>query len=154
MFISKSLSNVGIVCGLAVLLAAGCGDKSEDKELTARIVAQLEAQKTPEQREAEAKQAAEEAAATAKRNALTARMVAEVRAVRAAMKNPKSFELGSIIHIDKSGINCIEYRGTNSFNAVVPEYVAFAPDGKAANWNKSCANQSGMDWVDRIKPLI
>lgn len=154
MFRRKSLLGVGMVCGLAVFLAAGCGDKSEDKELTARIVAQLEAQKTPEQREAEAKRAAEEAAEKAKRNALTARMVAEVRTLRAATKNPKSFELESIIHIEKSGINCIEYRGTNSFNAVVPEYVAFAPDGKVANWNKSCANKTGMDWAQRIKPLI
>ncbi len=89
--------------------------------------------KTPEQIEREAK---EEAAFQAD--------VAKVKALRAAMKNPDSFQLVSAIRMD-SGVLCVEYRATNSFNAVITEHKAITPAGALADWNKACGGKTGKD---------
>lgn len=150
MFISKSLLNVGMVCYLAVFLVAGCGDKSEDKELTARIAAQLEAQKTPEQRALDAERAQEEL----KKEQLLDRMVRTARFVRDNAKNPKSFDLVSIIYIEKTDTVCMKYRATNSFNAVVTEYLAAGPAGKEVDWSKNCSGHLGADAVARVRAKL
>ena len=141
------LRGASLVCALAGVLLVGCGDKGEDKELTARITAQQEAQKTPEQKEADAKAAAAQAA----ENAKLIRMISEVRALREIAKNPKSFEFVSLMHVPKGDINCITYRATNSFNAVVTEHFAAGPDGKSKSWNAACAGQTAQDWTGRVR---
>lgn len=65
-----------------------------------------------------------------------------------AVKNPASFELVSASYTAKHVV-CIEYRATNSFNAVVPgNYVSLFGIGsaKARDWNKYCAHQNVTDY--------
>lgn len=78
--------------------------------------------------------------------------VAYAKAIKASLKNPASFELVDAIRTP-TGALCYQYRGTNSFNAVVPNYAVIPPGGKGAvsgptdqvatAWNKHCAGQSG-----------
>lgn len=63
-------------------------------------------------------------------------------------KNPASFTL-TYGGITDSGTVCIEFRGTNSFNAVVPgRYVmSNTVSGDSVQlWNKHCANQPITDF--------
>jgi len=92
-----------------------------------------QAAKTPEQIAQEAK---DEAAFQAD--------VAKVRALRSAMKNPDSFQLVKAIRM-ASGVLCVEYRATNSFNAVITEQKAITPAAEFADWNKECAGKTGKD---------
>ncbi len=70
-------------------------------------------------------------------------------ALKAASKNPKSFKLESAVKM-ASGAICYEYRGTNSFNAIVPGNAVFilgVGSSKPADWNKHCAGKSGIDFT-------
>lgn len=70
-----------------------------------------------------------------------------LRAVKASMKNPASFDLVNAIRLE-GGILCIEYRATNSFNAITTSMMVVR-DGKADAsgelWNRHCANKTGRD---------
>jgi hypothetical protein len=71
------------------------------------------------------------------------------RAIKASMQNPASFDLGKVIAIGKDTF-CYEYRGTNSFNAVVVGHFAYSPSKKLASsspdaWNRNCAGKMGDD---------
>lgn len=97
--------------------------------------AAAEAAKTPAQRAAEA-------AAEAEFQSVLARL----RALKASTKNPSSFELtGATLMSD--GTLCAEYRGTNSFNAIVPGNTAISSAGAVVPWNKYCAGKSGRDFL-------
>ncbi len=83
------------------------------------------------------------------------------RTLKAGMKNPASFELTDAIRT-ADGTLCLQYRGTNSFNAVIPNYAVLTQDGRASNgsagtvaslWNKHCAGKSGDD-VTRIRHAL
>lgn len=52
--------------------------------------------------------------------------IAAARAIKAGTKNPASFKLEAFL-IYPGGATCYEYRGTNSFNAVVPGKAVFDP---------------------------
>lgn len=114
-----------IVLGLMVVVVSKCVMDQTNRP--------QQAAKTPEQIEREAKNEAEFQAD-----------VAKVRALRSAMKNPTSFELVSAIRMD-SGVLCVTYRATNSFNAVITESKAITPAGGFADWNKACAGKTGKD---------
>lgn len=76
-------------------------------------------------------------------------VVAGLRWIKESMKNPKSFELVSARMIDGKAL-CIEYRGTNSFNAVVVNRRVITDavnSDKAKDWNASCAGKSGTDYL-------
>jgi hypothetical protein len=70
--------------------------------------------------------------------------------IRRGMKNPRSFELRWAIRT-AAGAVCLEYAGTNSFNAVVPGFGIVSPGSTQvaqnvpAIWNKHCAEQNGTD---------
>lgn len=128
----------------ALVIAAGIGIISStlDSENDKAKRAQLEALKTPEQRKAEQLQRAQNAKID------TGAMLATTlsKAVAANMKNPKSFDLIEA-HTNAEGtVACIGYRGTNSFNAVVPgnaftdgkSAMSNSDKGFVAGWNKNC----------------
>jgi hypothetical protein len=71
---------------------------------------------------------------------------ARLRALKASTKNPKSFELhGATLMSD--GTLCVEYRGTNSFNAVVPGHTAITAAGALVPWSEHRAGKSGRDFL-------
>jgi hypothetical protein len=71
-------------------------------------------------------------AAAEKASADSAADLARVCVLRQALKNPDSFKLVQAIRT-AAGELCVEYRGTNSFNAVITESVKFPPiDSKKA----------------------
>jgi len=94
------------------------------------------------------KKTPEQLAAEIKREAEFQRVVRVAKLVKASAKNPASFTL-TFAGLTNQGAICIEYRATNSFNAVVPgNYVvagATAGDSPAL-WNKHCANQRLTDY--------
>lgn len=135
-----------------VAAVAACGDsKQEQQRLNELAIQRLEEQKTPEQKAADAKRLADRQLAEIQDKALYSRMLNTAYAMRMVAKNPKSFELVSIVYIEKSDTACMVYRATNSFNAVVTESVAANGAGKAVDWNANCAGQSGTDWTKRVK---
>lgn len=77
--------------------------------------------------------------------------MSEVRgavALKKNMKNPASFELVSALRMD-DGTICYEYRGTNSFNAVITSFYVLRPktgSASVADWNRYCAKKSGIDY--------
>ncbi len=85
-------------------------------------------------------QSPEELAAAAAKEREFQVVASRLRALKAAMKNPASFELVEADLAD-NGTLCVKYRATNSFNAVTTSIYAvnstMASD-KVADWNKHC----------------
>lgn len=76
-------------------------------------------------------------------------VVASVKALKNAMKNPKSFELVDAIMV-KGPTLCITYRSTNSFNAVVTERHVLSDklsSSETGIWNKHCAGKEGNSYA-------
>lgn len=129
-WIFLGLVTVGIVSCIAN------GQSNSDKR--AAEVAAVEAQKTPEQRAAEA-------AAKVKKEADFQRVLQGARMLKAAAKDPASFNLESALMM-ADGTICYEYRAKNSFNAVVPgTHVLGAKvnSNEASAWNKYCGGKTG-----------
>ena len=150
------------VCGVALLVMIKCTLYTEESTQKAQAAKAQEAASataaraamTPAQRVAADKAAAAVESAKAAEELQFQRAAVFLKAIQAAMKNPDSFKLTQAIRTD-AGAVCIEYRGTNSFNAVVPSYAVLSPDGKAANgtasatstaWNAHCAHKNGKDY--------
>ena len=127
--------------GLGAVIVIGmvrCISDQEDRKTTAESERQrVVAAKTPEQR-------AWEVAEKAKSEADFQSVVGRLRALKAASKNPATFELADVTLMD-DGTLCAEYRGTNSFNAVVTENKAIAKDLRVVEWNRFCGGKSGKD---------
>ena len=79
-----------------------------------------------------------------RREAEFQRVVSIIKAMKAGMKNPASFEFVDATLIGDTV--CIIYRGTNSFNAVITQHSAIRKDFKVGDWNKECAGKSGTDY--------
>jgi len=88
----------------------------------------------------------------AKDEALAVNVMA-VQVLKRSMKNPDSFKLESALRM-KDGTLCLNYRATNSFNAVVPGAAVIAQKTAATSddrdkfrplWNKHCAGKQGED---------
>lgn len=100
-------------------------------------------------------------AAETEREARFVKATLLARAIKQGMKNPDSFKLESAFVTDV-GAMCFEFRGTNSFNAVVPGSAVVSPDGKksaqgsdgevAALWNKHCSGARGVELAKSIRP--
>lgn len=146
-----------VVGGVTLLLVFQCTMRSEERERAKSEASAAEARRvaamTPEQRKAADEAAAAAAAEKVKKEAEFQYAVRVAQAIKAGMKNPASFELTSLLRT-YDGTLCFEYRGTNSFNAVIPNYavvpVSGAPVGGSSNdvaraWNKHCANKAGDD---------
>ncbi|MGV0960131.1 MAG: hypothetical protein ACOYB1_09870 [Limnohabitans sp.] len=71
--------------------------------------------------------------------------VQKIRALKASMKNPDSFNLISALRIDKTMVLCVEYRATNSFNAIITERKAISKDFSFTDWTSQCAGKSGIE---------
>ncbi len=123
-----------ILVGYVLYAVNRCGDANDRR---AAEVAAVEAAKSPAQRAAEAEQ-------KAKSDAEFQFALMAAKAIKANMKNPASFELVNAILLD-GGPLCLEYRGTNSFNAVVTQTAVIRRDFKAGDWNRDCANKTGRD---------
>lgn len=127
-----------VIGGVAtVMVLVGVSKNDAETRQQENLAAIVQASKTPEQRAAEfaAKQKAEAEFQFA---------VSAAKAVRASMKNPKSFELVSAGLVD-GGALCLIYRGTNGFNAVVTQEAAVKRNGKLGAWNKDCAGKPVKD---------
>ena len=75
-------------------------------------------------------------------------VVMAARSLKAAMKNPTSFELVSAMMVQGPTI-CLVYRSTNSFNAVVTERYTLNDKVSTTGgdaWNKHCAGKNGDDY--------
>jgi uncharacterized protein (DUF924 family) len=76
-------------------------------------------------------------------------VVAGARWLKSNAKNPASFELARAVMVDSQTI-CYEYRGTNSFNAVVLNRRVISNavnSGEDRDWNKHCAGRDGEDFT-------
>lgn len=107
----------------AVLIAVKCANTESRPPIV----------KTPAQLAYEAKQDAEFQFA-----------VLGAKSVKARLKNPASFELVDAGIVD-SGVLCVTYRSTNSFNAVVTEQIAVRRDLSISKWDNVCGNHSAVD---------
>jgi predicted nucleic acid-binding Zn-ribbon protein len=143
----KPASKLGIVFALIVLAVILKAVFSEDPERDARRAkaAAAEAALTPEYR---ADRKAEQDRASKQID----RAYATIPVLKKTMKNPDSFKLDSALSTP-AGALCFEYRGTNTFNAIVPAKAVVAPGATqvatgsdqqvAVAWNKHCANTAG-----------
>lgn len=94
--------------------------------------------------------------ATLKADAEMRAAIAAAKAIKAGTKNPASFQL-DIFLIYPGGVTCYEYRGTNSFNALVPAQAVFNPAGPSIltsdrdgnklvkAWNTLCTQHGGRE---------
>lgn len=94
----------------------------------------------------------EQLAAEAARERQFQRDVLKLRALRASLKNPASFELVSVGRMADETL-CVTYRGTNSFNAIVTERKPILSSGQIGEWRKHCAGKSGED-VSHIRRAL
>lgn len=108
---------------------------------------------TPAQKQAAAtaRAAASAAAAVAEAQFQTGVLIA--RRLRDSLNNPRSFELVSAFRTTGNAY-CFEFRGTNSFNAVVLNYAVVPSTGSAVSgpsstvakaWNRHCADKPNVD---------
>jgi predicted nucleic acid-binding Zn ribbon protein len=75
--------------------------------------------------------------------------VATLNYIKGEMKNPRSFELVSAVRVEGPAI-CVEYRGTNSFNAVVLQRHVMSENVNSSaieQWNKICAGKTGENMM-------
>jgi hypothetical protein len=146
-----------IVAGTTLLIVVQCSMRSAERDQAQAASAAKEtariASLSPEQRAAEQRAKEDAQRAKAMEEAQFQEAVLITRQIKASMKNPASFELVSLLRMP-DGTLCYEYRGTNSFNAVVPNYAVVTPDRKvtagsqddvATSWNKRCAKVAGKD---------
>lgn len=127
------------------MLLAVFSTNQQTEKLRAEAAA-IDASLTPEQRAA--KQEADE-----RLNAGLLRGRAMVRLIKQNAKNPDSIKIESAF-LTTAGAVCINYRGTNSFNAVVPGLMVLPSDASSKSataeqtptaWNKHCAKTPGRD---------
>lgn len=133
-------AGAGIVVVTVMTLALSSrGDSAETK---AKVAAAVEASKTPQQRA----QDSAERAIKAGREADFQFAVRAAKGVKLGMKNPASFELVSatLIH---TGALCMNFRGTNSFNAVVTQSAVVRRDFAMGDWSADCTGKAGQDMM-------
>jgi hypothetical protein len=76
--------------------------------------------------------------------------------LKSQAKNPASFELVSAGYTSDKVV-CIEYRGTNSFNAVVPGYYsAIGQIGSRdlKDWGRRCASATSVTNYNHVKYVL
>lgn len=125
---------------------------NEDGEKRRQAAAAKEAAMTPEQI----------AARKAENDLFVANVARAQQAVeflKQHAKNPDSLKLETVFATDAGSI-CIQYRATNSFNAVVPgvlvlpknlkQAIQGTPSDTASAWNKHCANVNGRSVKNAI----
>lgn len=143
---------VGIIV-LVVLLYAVANTRDKTTTEAPPVRRELTADEKARKAEMDAKKREEDAQWT--------REVLSLRMLRKAMKNPDSFKLEEAVRM-ADGALCVTYRGTNSFNAVVPGRAVVLKTGIASSddrdgfpkiWNKHCAGKSGSD-VSYIRQAI
>ncbi len=83
-----------------------------------------------------------------------------VLALRANMRNPRSFELITAAVTEK-GASCIEYRAQNGFGGYSVEKAVWGKriatsgsDGFADAWNRECAGKKNVDLTERVQTLV
>lgn len=75
-------------------------------------------------------------------------VVGVLRALKSSLHNPSSFELVSAIKMN-SGALCVQYRGTNAFNAVVTNQLVVTEQSSSSaieDWNRLCGGQTGKSF--------
>lgn len=153
----KTSLTTWIIGGVTLVAAYKCASVGEDAEADRqRSIAEarkLSDAMSPEQRKAAEEEQARAAAEKVAKELEFQRAVRIAQVLKAGMKNPASFELTSLLRTN-DGALCFEYRGTNSFNAVVPSYAVVPPKGRpvsggeraiATAWNAHCAHKPGED---------
>ena len=81
--------------------------------------------------------------------------------LRAAMRNPDSFQLSSIAVMPKGAV-CYEYRAQNGFGGMNVENAVLAgavlklhgSDGFASLWNRQCVGKTGRDITEDVRALM
>lgn len=149
--------------GVVLLAIMQCSESQRQRDSAKEKASEDEAKRiaamSPEQRKEADEAAARAAAEKVIKEAQFQHAVRVATALKASMKNPASFELTSLVRTN-DGALCFEYRATNSFNATIPNYAVFPPNGKPVSgssndvakiWNKHCAEKSGdnMTYVRR-----
>lgn len=150
-------------CGREISYSAkacpGCGAKPPKRPMSrstkallgllgVAIVGGIVASHVAEQLEADrlaALSPAERSAVDRNKNAAAARSalaLTAAQAIKKAAKNPASITFSTLRVNDAGTVACAEYRGTNSFNAVVPQFTVFV-NGKGSTddakaWNTHC----------------
>jgi hypothetical protein len=71
--------------------------------------------------------------------------VQKLRALRASLKDPSSFELVQAARRPDNGTLCVTYRAKNSFNATIVERNAIAKNGVLQDFNAACAGKKFED---------
>ena len=93
-----------------------------------------------------------------------AKAITYARLLKSANKDPDSFRLHSF-GLTEKGAACIEYSGTNSFNARIRSSAVLSRDGKimlttddgnkfVSAWNLHCAKQSLQDKLALAESVI
>lgn len=140
---------VGGFFALVIAMSINASYKADEQRAadTAQKSAKLAAMSPQERLDAEKAEAVRVAAATQKERDFQA-VVLGAKLVKASTKNPASFELLKAGKTD-GGALCYTYRGTNSFNAVVPGTYVIAQNvssNTAEAWSKHCANKNMTDF--------
>ena len=104
------------------------------------VQAKIEAAKTPMTR-------AIEAQAKLDYKADLAFGIDAARRVKAALKNPASFEFVSA-RLYRDGALCMSYRATNSFNAVTTEQIAITRGFANGDWFKDCVKPGSTNFPE------
>jgi hypothetical protein len=79
-----------------------------------------------------------------KRNQEFQVIVSQIRAVRASLHNPASFELVQAVKVGEA--LCVTYRGSNAFGGIVTNSVAIVGD-KKVNYGRYCDDKAGEDFT-------
>ena len=126
--------------GLFAIAVASC--------VSSRVANQTNGEEPPKAQTKSTAQLEEEAA----REKEFQRVVLALRSIKAGLKNPSSLDVKGA-GIVPGGSICVEYRASNSFNAIVLERAAFDPKGAVGDWNRLCAGKSGTDYTHARRAL-
>jgi hypothetical protein len=137
---------------VAVGLIAGIfGQRGLDQpEAATKAETDRRAAQTPEQRAAEDKAAADRAARAAKSEAAWRSAQALAASIRKGANDPSSIQIEEAVYTD-AGAVAIEFRGKNTFGALIKNRAVMTPDGKIAAgsdekiatvWNRHIAGKT------------
>lgn len=98
------------------------------------------------------------------RREVLARAIVGAKSIKAAMRDPESFDLEQVLMIEKTGAICYTYRAKNGFGGFNRELAVLrkgesalrssGTSGFESVWNKSCANKTGQDLTREVSVFV
>lgn len=140
---------IATFAGLIAFIVYKANHPSDDPVRSGQVTTPSSPAKTPEEKE---------------RDERLTRAVMGARSIKAALRDPPSFELTQVLAIDKTGAVCYMYRAKNGFGGYNREMAVLEKGasglrstgmkGFESTWNRACGSKSGDDLTTSVRIFL